>query len=185
MPKYILIIFTLSLIWSCNNTDATKKPGTKENPYFFDLAGFFNAEIKHLKSAQTKANKTVKYNEKEDVLSNQKLDYEKELAVFVHSDINKLSWREKYSADTLKEGDEIRSITYTALDDQLKTRKIVISFDQNQVAQIAIENRLKSIMASTWQELEYSPGKGYQVHGKQKMRLAGVDMMGIEVEFKE
>lgn len=185
MPKYILIFFALSLIWSCNNTDVTKKPATKEDPYFFDLAGFFNAEIKQLNSAQTKANKTVKYNEKEDVLSNQKLDYEKELAVFVHSDINKLSWREKYSADTLREGTEIRSITYKALDDQLKTRKIAIAFDQNQVAQIAIKNHLKSIMASTWQELEYVPRKGYQVHGKQQMRLAGEDTMGIEVEFKE
>ncbi|MDX2069506.1 MAG: hypothetical protein SFV55_13850 [Haliscomenobacter sp.] len=185
MPKYILFFFALALIWSCNNAEATKKPDSKEDPYFFDLAGFFNTEIKQLNNAQTKAHKTVKYNEKEDVLSTQKLDYEKELAVFVHSDINKLSWREKYSADTLKEGNEIRSITYKALDDQLKTRKITISFDQNEVAQIAIENRLKSIMASTWQELEYLPGKGYQVHGKQKMRLAGVDMMGIEVEFKE
>jgi hypothetical protein len=184
MPKYILLFFALALIWSCNSPDATKKP-TKEDPYFFDLTGFFNAEIKHLNSAQTKANKTVRYNEKEDVLSNQKLDYQKELAVFVHSDINKLSWREKYSADTLKEGNEIRSITYKALDEQLKTRKIAISFDQNEVAQIAIENRLKSIMASTWQTLEYVPGKRYQVHGKQKMRLAGVDRMGIEVEFKD
>lgn len=185
MPKYILIVFSLALMWSCNNTEATKKPGSKEDPYFFDLAGFFNAEIKQLNSAQTKANKTVKYNEKEDVVSDQKLDYEKELAVFVHSDINKLSWREKYKGDTIKEGNEIRSITYKALDDQLKTRSIAISFEQNQVTQIAIQNRLKSIMASTWQKLEYVPGKGYEVHGKQQMRLAGEDTMGIEVEFKE
>ena len=118
-------------------------------------------------------------------MPNQKLDYEKELAVFVHSDINKLSWRGKYSADTLREGTEIRSITYKALDEQLKTQKIAISFDQNQVAQIAIKNHLKSIMANTWQSLEYVPGKGYWVQGKQQMRLAGEDTMGIAVEFKE
>jgi hypothetical protein len=170
---------------SCNANDSTNAPTKQEDPYFFDLAGFFNAEIKQLNSAQIKAHKTVKYNEKEDVLRSQKLDYEKELAVFVHSDINKLSWREKYSADTLREGTEIRSITYKALDEQLKTQKIAIAFDQNQVAQIAIKNHLKSIMANTWQELEYVPGKGYQVHGKQQMRLAGEDTMGIEVEFKE
>jgi major membrane immunogen (membrane-anchored lipoprotein) len=185
MPKYILGVLVLALLVSCNASDSTNAPTIQEDPYFFDLAGFFNTEIKQLNSAQIQAHKTVKYNEKEDVLRSQKLDYEKELAVFVHSDINKLSWREKYSADTLKEGNEIRSITYKALDDQLKTQKIAISFDQNQVAQIAIKNHLKSIMANTWQELEYVPGKGYQVHGKQQMRLAGEDTMGIEVEFKE
>lgn len=185
MPKYILGVLVLALLVGCNASDSTNAPIKQENPYFFDLAGFFNAEIKQLNSAQIKAHKTVKYNEKADVLPNQKLDYEKELAVFVHSDINKLSWREKYSADTIREGTEIRSITYKALDDQLKTQKIAIAFDQNQVAQIAIKNHLKSIMASTWQELQYVPGKGYWVQGKQQMRLAGEDTMGIAVEFKE
>ena len=185
MPKYILGVLVLALLVSCNARDSTNATTEQEDPYFFDLAGFFNAEIKQLNSAQIKAHKTVKYNEKADVLPNQKLDYEKELAVFVHSDINKLSWREKYSADTLRKGTEIRLITYKALDEQLKTQKIAISFDQNQVAQIAIKNHLKSIMANTWQELQYVPGKGYQVHGKQQMRMAGEDTMGIEVEFKE
>lgn len=181
MLKYILGI--LILLYSCNSNHTSNSSPKPKELYFFDLAGFFNQEIQHLNEAQVKASKKVQYNEKEDVLQNQKLDYEKELAVFVHSDINKLSWREKYQVDTLKEGTEIRSITYKALDDQLKTRKIAIAFSQNQVAQIAIQNHLKSIMANTWQNLEYVPGKGYQVHGTQQMRLAGKDKMGIEVEF--
>ena len=183
MPKYILGILVLSLLYSCNLNTSSSSSTQAEDLYFFDLAGFFKQEIQQLNNTGVKAKKEVLYNDKQDVLQNQKLDYEKELAVFVHSDINKLSWREKYQADTLKEGNEIRSITYKALDEQLKTRKIAIAFDQNQVSQIAIQNRLKSIMASTWQNLEYVPGKGYQVHGTQQMRLAGKDKMGIEVEF--
>lgn len=183
MPKSILGILILALLHSCNPNPTANPSAKTKDLYFFDLAGFFNQEIQQLNEAQVKASKTVQYNEKEDVLQNQKLDYEKELAVFVHSDINKLSWREKYQADTLREGNEIRSITYKALDDQLKTRKIAIAFAQNKVTQIAIQNRLKSIMAYTWQVLEYVPGKGYQVHGTQHMRLAGKDKMGIEVEF--
>lgn len=183
MSKYILGILALTLLYSCDFNSSSSGSEKAEDLYFFDLAGFFNQEIQQLNHKGVKAKKEVQYNDKQDVLQNQKLDYEKELAVFVHSDINKLSWREKYQADTLKEGNEIRLITYKALDEQLKTRKIAITFDQNQVSQIAIQNRLKSIMASTWQNLEYVPGKGYQVHGTQQMRLAGKDKMGIEVEF--
>lgn len=183
MPKYILGILVLTLLYSCNLNTSSSNSTQAEDLYFFDLAGFFKQEIQRLNHKGVKAKKEVQYNDKQDVLQNQKLDYEKELAVFVHSDINKLSWREKYHADTLKEGNEIRSITYKALDEQLKTRKIAITFDQNQVSQIAIQNRLTSMMASTWQNLEYVPEKGYQVHGTQQMRLAGKDKMGIEVEF--
>lgn len=183
MSRYILGILVLTLFHSCNLSTSSSSSTQAEDLYFFDLAGFFKQEIQRLNNKGVKAKKEVQYNDKQDVLQSQKLDYEKELAVFVHSDINKLSWREKYQADTLKEGNEIRSITYKALDEQLKTRKIAIAFDQNQVSQIAIQNRLKSIMASTWQNLEYVPGKGYEVHGTQQMRLAGKDKMGIEVEF--
>lgn len=183
MPKYILFIFAFTLLHSCNLMNTSGNSETSQDLYFFDLAGFFKQEIQQLNSKGVKAKKEVQYNDKQDVLQSQKLDYDKELAVFVHSDINKLSWREKYQADTIREGSEIRLITYKALDEQLKTRKIAITFDQNQVSQIAIQNRLKSIMASTWQNLEYVPGKGYQVHGTQQMRLAGKDKMGIEVEF--
>lgn len=183
MPKYILFIFALTLLHSCNLMNTSGNSETSQDLYFFDLAGFFKQEIQALNSKGVKAKKEVQYNDKQDVLQSQKLDYEKELAVFVHSDINKLSWREKYQADTIREGSEIRSIVYKALDEQLKTRKITITFGQNQVSKIAIQNRLKSIVASTWQNLEYVPGKGYQVHGTQQMRLAGKDKMGIEVEF--
>jgi len=182
MLRYFFGFALLTLTWSCTpNAPATSAQG--KEPYFFDIAGFFNAEIKTLNGGKIKAQKTVKYNAKADHLQNLSLDYEKELAVFVHSDINKLSWREKYAADTLREAGEIRSITYKALDEQLKTQKIAISFADQQVDRIAIRNHLKSIIASTWQELEYRPLKGYQVHGKQTMRLNGVSEMGIEVEF--
>lgn len=183
MQKYLLGFITLLALWSCTPNSTTESTSAERDIYFFDIAGFFNAQIKQLNTDQLKANKTVKYNAKRDVLQNQSLDYEKELTVFVHSDINKLSWREKYQADTLRTAGEIQSITYKALDDQLKTQKIAITFANNQIERIAIQNHLKSIMASTWQELEYRPRKGYQVHGKQTMRLSGVDEMSIEVEF--
>lgn len=183
MPKYLLGILILSLLSNCNFNHSSTSDTTAKDLYFFDLAGFFDQEIQHLKGEKIKAHKKVQYNDKEDVLQPQQLDYEKELAVFVHSDINKLSWREKYQADTVRNGNNIRSIHYRALDDQLKTRNITIDFKESEVAQITIRNRLKSIMANNWQELEYVPGKGYQVQGTQQMRWAGKDKMGIQVEF--
>lgn len=94
MPKYILGILALVLFHSCNLNTSSSSSTQAEDLYFFDLAGFFKQEIQQLNDKGVKAQKEVKYNDKQDVLQNQKLDYEKELAVFVHSDINKLSWRE-------------------------------------------------------------------------------------------
>jgi hypothetical protein len=182
MLKYIMGFFILSF-WACTPDASKQANAVAGDHYFFDLKGFFNTEIKKLNADKVKADKTVRYNTQKEVQQNQDLDYAKELAVFVHSDINKPAWREKYQADTLREAGAIRSIRYQALDEQLKTQKVTIQFSEEKVQSIQILNHLKSIIANNWQELKYIPGEGYQVSGKQNMRLAGQDEMGVAVRF--
>jgi hypothetical protein len=149
------------------------------------LAGFFNKEAARLTKSKIKTEKRLTFNDKKDQLPNAKLDFEKELAVFINSDINKLSWRDKYQADSLYDDQKVLTkIQYKALEKQLKTQQVSIEFAGSKVSKIRIHNRLKSIIAQSEEELLYEPAVGYAINGTEVMRLAGKNTMGVAVKFK-
>jgi hypothetical protein len=182
MRAFLLFVGVLMLLMACQKPEGNADPQA-EAAYFFSLKKYFASEIKRLEASKTLARKVVLFNDKRDETANETLNYAKELEVFLHSDINKLSWRDKYRGDTVLQQGAIQRITYTALDEQLKTRKVSIYFAHNYVAQVEIHNRLKSIIAETWQDLRYQAAKGYRISGQQNMRAAGNAKVGVEVSF--
>ena len=58
MLRYFFGLAILTLTWSCTPTAPVTSAQGKE-PYFFDIAGFFNAEIKTLNQSKVKAQKTA------------------------------------------------------------------------------------------------------------------------------
>jgi hypothetical protein len=179
------VLFIFLATQACQLLNPSAPKNTKRQVYFFDLAGFFDQEAIRLTKGNVKAEKELSFNDKKGHLPSAKLDFVKELAVFVNSDINKLSWRDKYQADTLYgEGHLLQKIQYKALDEQLKTRQVMIEYTQGKVVKIEIQNRLKSIIAQSEEKLSYEPTKGYSINGLQQMILAGKNTMEVEVRFK-
>ncbi len=154
---------------------------------FFDLKGYFSKEIKRLNRLQPAGTKTVRFDgESEKIDTKRKpVDYGKELASFVSSDINKLSWREKYRPDTITGPGARKEIRYTALDGHLKTREIRLFFEENTLQEVRIKNRLKSIIAESSQELSYVAGSGYTLEGVQGLRIGRGRAFSISVSFEE
>ncbi|MCB9082562.1 MAG: hypothetical protein H6555_12720 [Lewinellaceae bacterium] len=178
-----LLSFSL-LLSSCqpNNKQANSAP--KVNA-FFDLATYIDEEAARLDKTQPRMLKILAFDEKNDSLYPENVDFVKELKPFRDADINKLSWIDKYRTDSLFSGSDLQRLTYTALDSSLSTRRLQVDFAEipGQVAEITIQRRSKSVIAVTDRKLSYQPQKGYSLESWQGMRLVADHHLTVDVAF--
>lgn len=143
------------------------------------------SEIDRLQSQKPSVSKVLEINDKREEISADSIDYAQELSIFSKADINKVSWIEKYAADTTMESGQMRKVVYTALDEDLKTRKIEIDLSSGSPQEIRIQNRMRSPILKAWQRMVYRPGRGFEIEQEQKVRLLANKRMKVSVQFQE
>jgi hypothetical protein len=158
---------------------------TPEVNHFFDLAGFMELEIDRLETKRPSVDKILEINDQREELSADSIDYAQELSIFSKADINKVSWIEKYAADTTLEGGQVSKVVYTALDEDLKTRAIEIDLRDESPVEIRIQNRMESPILKAWQRMVYRPERGFEIEQEQKVRLLPNKRMKVSVKFQE
>lgn len=149
------------------------KPAIKEEGVtakYFDLKAYFKADAARLSSIKKTAFKTVTHNgvtESKEV----KIDnWARELSLFSESDINKPAWRDSYTVQTTP-----TMVIYTATDDDLKTRGIIVNKTGDKVKYIVIYNYTKNILYYTKEKLTYMPDSIYKIEKTQHVRLLGLN----------
>ncbi|MEO0339534.1 MAG: hypothetical protein AAF242_09995 [Bacteroidota bacterium] len=185
MTKFTVLTSIVLFATACSSpsTDQTTDVATKEI-FFFDLESYFTTEIARLKAQKSGAEKILEINGETETLKVDSLNLEKELAIFKQSDINKTSWADKYNGDTTIVGGKIQQITYTALEEDLKTKKIIIEFANDKVEDISIENEVDSPVLKSKQQLHYQPNQGYSIAQTQKIRLMKENDLKVKVVFR-
>lgn len=178
----LLFFFIVHFFLGCTNG---REPELVENkvPVFFDLRDFFQKEMQYLEKNQPTVNKTVRLNEQESVLSSATVSYSDELAPFANSDINKLSWKDKYQVDSILIDERLKEIRYVAKDASLKTRELRIIFGEAGVEEVWIWNSIHSVISESDQEMKYGRSKGYFIKGRQVGRFAAEKQFSVEVAF--
>ncbi len=179
--KYALFIFAALIFGRCAEGE-----GIKEKPQspFFDIKAYFQKETERLQSEQPPVKKTVTIGGEKEEQSLDQLDYEKELIVFQDSDINRTSWWDRYDIDSTFNEGQLSAISYSALNENLKTRRVELQFSNAEVQAVFIENETNSLAVNFFQQLRYLPGKGYSIYTRQKVTLSAPEEMKIEVSFK-
>ncbi len=172
-------------VFSCSSQEHQTSQLKDHQAVFFDLDAYFDSEMKRLSGSDLALTKVANLNGKEEKIAPQILDYQEELKVFRQSDINRLSWLDKYQSDTLSEAGKITKIVYTALEDKLKTKKIEILYDKDAVSSIAIENSSSSLVASGRQKLMYQPQSGYSIDNEQKILFGNKRHLHVAVSFSD
>lgn len=156
-PSHLLIcLVALISIASCvepNNTSAV-------NYTHFDIKSFLKAEAIEVEKANYSFQKTVFLNGKEELKEFEEIDFEMETENFLLSDIDKPSFFGRYAIDTI-EREKIVTVTFKALDEDLKTRLVMVDYKAGVPQQIKIENTTKGIVYNSSQELTYHKGKGF------------------------
>jgi len=165
---------------SSNETDLI----SKRTPYF-NLETYFTSEIDRLSKQKTTLDKKASLNGKTENQTLQSVDWEKELAIFSLSDINKPAWRDKYAADTSVQGQQT-TVTYTATDTEMRTQSINLVFDQNTATpkSITIFNHADNFVYQLSENLTYQSNSGYQIQTTQKVILMSPQTFNIEARFK-
>ncbi|MEO1517768.1 MAG: hypothetical protein AAFV95_22285 [Bacteroidota bacterium] len=176
----IAIVACLLLVTSCQVDYDKALPQEK---YFFDLKAFFQGEKQRLKQIPAFV-KTTTINQQSETHELDNLSLDEELQIFENSDINRVSWLDKYEVDSLLTDGTLTSIHYKALTPKLKTQDIQIRYDNQQVSEIQIQNFSSSNILSASQKLIYRPASGYSIQSLQKMLLSEEKEIMVEVEFR-
>jgi hypothetical protein len=174
-----LLASILVLLLACQN-----EPGTNvTDQRFFDLSNYFKAEQKRLSKLTSPFTKKAVVNGNEEIKVFESLDFEKELAMFVDSDINRIAWFDKYQVDSSFVNGQLHSIEYITTDQSLKTQGLTIQLKNNQVSRVDILRKSTSIAANIKQELTYQPNIGYSIISTQNTRLSDPEVIELEVRF--
>ena len=147
---------------------------------FVDIHGYVSDEIKHLEKQKVSVNKTVSRNGVSESKKNFSPDWNTELTLFSDSDINKPAWRDSYRVDS-----DSNQTSYTALDNKLRTRSILIKKNNSgKITELAIVNRTSNYLYSSSEELLYIPDSLYRIIKKQDVILLGKNNYEISGFFQ-
>ncbi|EHQ29876.1 hypothetical protein Mucpa_5809 [Mucilaginibacter paludis DSM 18603] len=148
-------------------------------PPYFDLKAYFTAEAQRLGKQQRLILKTVNYNNQPEEKDVAIKNWQRELALFTESDINKPSWRDSYKKTANND-----SIVYRAVDTNLNTRYISIHLKAKQVSGIRIVNFTKNLLYQTKENLSYYPDSLYKIEKHQSVKILGANNYEITGKFK-
>lgn len=175
MRKILLFFFILSFT-SCTSESKNEV----HDIYFFDLKSYFTKEAEKLTKQKLLINKSIEHN---GTLEKKKLKIDSwlnEFALFIESDINKVSWKNSYSIDSISNKE-----IYKAKDPDLKTQYIEVSFKNNHPVIIKIINKTHNYLYKTDEILEYFPDSLYIINKKQEVRLIGKNDYLITGKLKD
>lgn len=174
---FILILF-ISFFTSC---EVENVKGSHQS--FFDINDFLDQEIAQLSDLKS-IKKKVEINEKADEQILKTFDLEKDLTIFRNSNINKINWLDKYTADSITNNSgQLVELKYQATDSKLKTREFIVSYSNGKVTTILIKNTSGNQVSELAQTLKYHAMKGYSVESNQKISLSDNQTLRVEVEY--
>jgi len=181
--SYLIFILLLSLfLTACSNDVVSNNDKTTS---YFSLKDFFEEEIEGLEKRQQSIEKTAFLNDKSETKTLEKVDWAQELRLFTNCDINKSAWLGKYKVDSLlNDAEKSLTVSYTALDDKLRTRHITLTFVENVLTVIDIKNNSQNLIYNMVEELLYKPKEGYEVETTQKIRGMNADKWAMKVRFR-
>ena len=171
---FLMILFTVS----CAN-DNVALPHN-----YFSLTTYFKKQMKKLQEEKMKLNKVISRNNETQTKTFIDVDWEKELTPFLECDINKPAWIQSYQTDTLISSLGLIKINYTAREDHLPVRSIVLSFNAtNELMDITIYKKRHNFYYQSDIVYTYNAKKGFIISGQQHVRLLDQTVYHIEGNF--
>ncbi len=150
------------------------------------MKSYFENEAVLLTKENTLADKAVSNDTASQSKTNIQVDWKKEFAMFIESDLNKPAWKISYSADTVLIEDTLY-YSYKALEDKLKIRLLQIAFypGTDSVISIDIHQKNTNNLYNSERYLHYNPRTGYHIKGNQKIRGIDKHFFSVEVRFRQ
>ena len=185
MNKYnwFILLGSFILFYGCSGGNTAESLDPDEHK-FFGVEDYFQSEIERLNQEQPAVTKTLNLNGKEDVLQPDSVDFAAELEVFSNSGINKVSWLDRYTADTTRTADgALQQTRYEAQDDKLRTRLVEVTYSDGDPSRVYIRNRTENLVLNASQQLTYRPAEEVIIEQQQRIRFLKPNTLRIHIQF--
>jgi flagellar motor protein MotB len=172
-------LFCFILTNACSNSVSSNTQ--KATASYFSLQQFFNDEAQRLQKNNTKLEKVITLNENEETKTISNIDWQKELALFKEADLNKPSWYDQYRIDSTQQNQELH-ISYTALNDKLRTKSVQLIFSNNNNYPhlIKIARNTNNLLYNLEEQYSYRSNEGYHIKSHQK--IMGLNPSTFEIK---
>jgi len=158
-----LVFILLFLLVSCTSENTNSDV---HEIYYFDLKTYFSNEADKFSKQRKLIHKSITHNGTVEEKNLQINNWKEEFALFIESDINKVSWKNSYKKDST-----LNKLTFTAKEEDLKTQSIEIEFLNNHPSKFRIINKTHNYLYKTDEILEYIPDSLYLISKKQQVTL--------------
>jgi hypothetical protein len=175
-PEFIITLFVI-IFFSCGTENINRN--TKNHG--MDLKKYFEKEAEKLQHETILLEKIIVKDGKSDTLTLHEVQWKRELEMFMKTDLTNEK-PSSYKADSvLVNGNSM--ILLTAMDSALTDKKIVITLSEGNISSVQIERRKKNSYYEMEHMMNYNPGKGYSILGRQQVRFAGETKFEIIGKF--
>lgn len=171
------LLFISLLLVGCTESETQNSTKT-----YFDLAGLVNQQITELNKNQPLTHKNLTIEKKKEVLNTNKIDWRKELELFLQADLNKQSYQLSYNKEetsqmalyTLKEGENLAVKSLKIIFDEDKKAKNIearvqtgnyLYQSEKHLFMTLDKNHLIHYQIDGWQELFIGNKKSFKVDG--------------------
>jgi hypothetical protein len=168
------IFLLLLILTSCKPAE---EKGLK--PQYEDIKGLFEAEALRLTKEKAVVDKTIQQNNFSETKTGIQINWQNELSLFIGSDINKAAWRNSYKIMENKS-----SISYHAIDTNLRTREILIKKDMSgKPEHILIKNISRNHLYESSEILVYIRDSLFSIDKNQKVLFMGKNSFKINAKI--
>lgn len=166
---YSISCIIILITQACQGVNQASSTEEFQTQSYFSLHSYFQSEANRLQNQIDSIHKTVEIDQQIEMKTVKIQNWQEELHVFMESDINKPAWSKSYQIDSSD-----FHVTYTALEENLRTRKVVIKKNSLQkVEAILISNVTKNNLYATIENLEYYPDSLYKIETQQAVQVLG------------
>ncbi len=147
---------------------------------YFDLKKYFTTEANHLQKQKVHLIKTLVKGKDSETITIDSVNWTNALASFSSCDINKPSWTNSYTIDSIQ-SDNTLLLVYRAKEKTLIVQKMEIVFTDDKVTSINIDKNRANFYYTSKEKYQYTPF-GFTMKGSQKVLL--MEEVNYEIQGK-
>lgn len=173
----IALFFFFTSLLSCEKTE------TQQTKTYFDLNGILKQQLATLQKEQPTFQKTVTLNEQKETIETNKINWEKELELFLQSDINKPAFRMSY--DSIKVSNMVKYQLKTG--ENAPVKELILLYDSNkQLSRVIISTATDNLLYNSAKNLKLELADnqliGYSVKAFQELFIGNKNTVEIEAK---
>ena len=185
----VVVLCGTILLASCSSNEVLQDD--VQSAGYFSLRSFIEEDIAIMTKEDVTLKKIFVINGDQDNQVVDSVDWNLELHIFKLADIDNILYEGQYE----KQNDGTKSTTYTAVDDDLRTRKVMINFEpffesgnsgmpDYKVKSILIDRKIETLIYTTEEKLAYTPEEGYVIDYKHNVIFLKPERVRIVGNFE-